>query len=431
MRRTPLALMPLALVVSVLALVISPAPAEASPSIKFGIQDDAWLLHGPGTLDNRLDRLDAIGVQLYRYTLRWDQVAARKPKVARDHTDGAYAWGAPDDVIKGLRARGIRPVVTLFGTPKWANGGRRFNWTPRSKATFASFAYATAKRYGRYVDHWLLWNEPNKIAFFRPTSPRAYVSLLNAAYPALKAGDPNAAAVGAGVTAPRAGRGGVSPVDWIRGMRRYGARLDAYAHHPYPTDRKQTPTSGACRHCETITMASLDRLLAEVRRAWGGKRIWLTEYGYQTNPPDRYLGVSYNRQAEFVGAAAHRAYAAPRVDMLIQFLYRDDSLPAGWQSGLITRAGRAKPAYLAWQIPLTQVSRKGNRVVVWGQVRIGSGRRTFRLQASRGKGWRALGGMRRTDARGFFRVTVNVPRGTRLRAWSPRAETYGAPLAMR
>jgi hypothetical protein len=180
-------------------------------------------------------------------------------------------------------------------------------------------------------------------------------------------------------------------------------------------------------------MATLPRLLGEVKRAWGGKRIWLTEYGYQTNPPDRYLGVSYNRQAEYVGSAARRAYAAPRVDMLIHFLYRDDSLAAGWQSGLITRAGRAKPAYRAWQLPLMQVSRKGSRVVVWGQVRIGSGRRVYRLQASSGKGWRWLGRARRTNSRGFYTVAVRVPRGTRLRAWTrtPGAQTYSATLPMR
>jgi len=214
-------------------------------------------------------------------------------------------------------------------------------------------------------------------------------------------------------------------------LRRYRARLDAYAHNPYPLAPGQTPWSGGCIHCATITMATIDRLLREVARAFGGKRVWLTEYGYQTNPPDRYLGVSYRRQAEYLAAAARRAHAAPRVDMLIQFLYRDDSLPSGWQSGLITRGGRAKPAYLAWQVPLTQVSRSGSRVVVWGQVRDGSGRRLFRLQASRGRGWRWLGGMRRTDARGFFRVTVRVPRGTRLRAWSPADKTYGAALAVR
>lgn len=423
--------LPLALVVSALALAPAPAPAEASPSIRYGIQDDGWLLHGPGGLADRLDRLDRLGVQLVRFTLRWDQIAAKRPASGRNEADPAYAWGAADDVIKGLRARGIRPVITLYGTPRWANGGRAPNWAPTSPSAFAAFAYATAKRYGRSVDHWLIWNEPNKAGFFRPTTPRSYVRLLNAAYPAIKAGDPDAALVGGGVTAPRGGAGGVSPVRWIRGMRRYRARLDAYAHHPYPLSRTQTPTSGGCGYCQTITMATLPRLLREVARAWGGKRIWLTEYGYQTNPPDRLLGVSYARQAEYLGSAARRAQAAPRVDMLIHFLYRDDSSAAGWQSGLITRGGRAKPAYLAWQLPLAQVSRSGSRLVVWGQVRPGSGRRPFRVQVSTGRGWRWAGAARRTDARGFFRVTVSARRGARVRTWSPSARTFGAALSVR
>jgi hypothetical protein len=419
------------LAVSALALSAAPPPAEAASTIRFGIQDDAWLLHGPGTLASRLDRLDAIGVQLYRLTLRWDAVAAREPSNPRNHADRAYRWGTTDPVIRGLRARGIRPIVTLLGSPRWANGNRTSNWAPRSASSFASFAYAAARRYGRYVDHWLVWNEPNKTIFLRPTSPAAYVPLLNAAYPALKDGDPNAASVGGGVTAPRGGAGGVSPVDWIRGMRRLRARLDAYAHHPYPISRLQTPSSGECAHCETITMASLPRLLSEVSRAWGAKRIWLTEYAYQTNPPDRFLGVSYARQAEFLASAALRAYAAPRVDMLIHFLLRDDSVPTGWQSGLFTRAGQAKPSYLAWQVPLAQVSRAGSQAVLWGQVRDGSGRRAFRLQARRGGSWAWLGGTRRTDARGFFRVTVTLPRGTAVRAWSPADRTFGAPLTLR
>ena len=71
------------------------------------------------------------------------------------------------------------------------------------------------------------------------------------------------------MTAPRAATGGVSPVAFIRGMRPPGARLDAYAHHPYPSSTRETPFSGGCAHCLTITMATLERLLAEVGRAFG------------------------------------------------------------------------------------------------------------------------------------------------------------------
>ena len=79
-------------------------------------------------------------------------------------------------------------------------------------------------------------------------------------------------------------------------------------------------------------MATLERLLREVAaRLRPGKRIWLTEYGYQTNPPDQLLGVSHTAQARYVGEARWRVYSAPRVDMLIHFLLprRARRSPAG------------------------------------------------------------------------------------------------------
>src|SRR6266699_1478940 len=95
-------------------------------------------------------------------------------------------------------------------------------------------------------------------------------------------------------------------------MHAVGAHLDAYAHNPYPLNPKhESPRSG------------------------GSARIWLTEYGYQTNPPDRLLGVSQLLQARYIGDAALVAYRTPRVDMLIQFLYRDEPNVDRFQSGLV------------------------------------------------------------------------------------------------
>ena len=38
-------------------------------------------------------------------------------------------------------------------------------------------------------------------------------------------------------------------------------------------------------------------------RLYGNKRIWITEYGYQTNPPDRIFGVSFVNQARYLTQA--------------------------------------------------------------------------------------------------------------------------------
>ena len=54
-------------------------------------------------------------------------------------------------------------------------------------------------------------------------------------------------------------------------MKAAGARLDAYAHNPYPEQAaSETPTLGRLRRsARSITMASLDKLIAEVQKAFG------------------------------------------------------------------------------------------------------------------------------------------------------------------
>ena len=148
------------------------------------------------------------------------------------------------------------------------------------------------------------------------------------------------ARVGGGMTAPRAGIGGESPVAWIKAMGSLRPRLDAYAHHPYPArPQLETPWAPACRTCASIAMADLERLVTLVHQQLGRKRIWLTEYGYQTNPPDMFLGVSPTTHAQHVASAARRVELARFVDMLIFFLVRDDEDGDGWQSGFTTADG--------------------------------------------------------------------------------------------
>lgn len=403
------------------AVLAAAGTATASPSIRYGIQDDAWLLYGSGTLESRVETLDRLGVEIVRFTIDWSTVEPLR---------GRHNWSAVDPVLTALRAHGIRAVLTLYGTPRWANGGQSSNWAPTSGSDFAAFAEAAAKRYS-WVKDWLIWNEPNQRRWLRPTTPRTYVTkLLNPAYAAIHraSGDTR---VGGGATAPRASYGGVSPVGWIRGMRAAGARLDAYAHHPYPLRRGETPSAGACGHCETITMASLERLLREVSRAWGAKRVWLTEYGYQTNPPDRFLGVSESAQARFVGEAAWRTFKARNVDMLIHYLYRDEPDPAGWQSGLISSAGTAKPALGAFKVAAAQAYRIGRTTAVWGHVRPGEGRQYYVLQQLRSGQWQTVNGAYRTTARGFLYRYVRAGKGSKLRLMHTPTRTYSPVLTVR
>jgi hypothetical protein len=415
------------LVLFVLAL-LPVAHADASSTAAFGIQDDAWLMYGPGTLPQRLATLDSLGTRLVRFTLRWDQVAPSSPTTPRDPADPAYRWAQFEAVLRGLHDDGIDVVVTLYGSPAWANGGHPANWLPKSG--FADFAYAASKRFP-WVHKWTVWNEPNGLRFAVPASPQAYVrQLLNPAYASLHQASA-ANVVAGGVTSPRKTPSGVSPLVFMQGMKEAGARLDAYAHNPYPVASQETPFHAACANCSVMTMASLPEIRADVTRYFGAATpLWLTEYGYQTNPPDRLLGVSYALQARYVGQAALRVWQQPGVTMLIHFLVRDEPSLGGWQSGLFSAGGTAKPAYHAFALPLAQVSRSGTRTVLWGQVRPGSGARTYVLQRSTGGRWRPLGGTAHTDAGGTFSRTVTLPRGAIVRIWSADAGYAGPALAL-
>ena len=168
-----------------------------------------------------------------------------------------------------------------------------------------------------------------------------------------------------------------------------------------------------------LTLANLPLLLQEVHRDFGAKRIWLTEYGYQTNPPDR-SGVSRSVQAQYLAESALRAKSARFVDVLIHFIVEDETRLAGWQSGLLTAAGVAKPAFNSFMLPIAQAARTGLRTTIWGQVRAGFGKRAYRLQRLAGGRWVNVGGPAQTDLRGSYTRVVRAAKGTRFRVlWLP------------
>src|SRR5205085_1545460 len=98
-----------------------------------------------------------------------------------------------------------------------------------------------------------------------------------------------------------------------------------------------------------IEFANLGDMITAVTQLYGRKPIWVDEYGYETNPPDRMLGVTLQKQAQYLTQAVAIARANPRVTMLLWFLLADEARRGGWQSGLETASGVRKPAFFAFQ----------------------------------------------------------------------------------
>jgi hypothetical protein len=107
---------------------------------------------------------------------------------------------------------------------------------------------------------------------------------------------------------------------------------------------------------------------ARARRIPRRLPIFYTEFGFQTNPPDRIFGVRAALQPLYINQSDWIAYRDPRVRAVAQYKLADEASLASFQSGLRFLDGRPKPAYDAYRLPIW-VSGRGSRVRVYGQVR--------------------------------------------------------------
>jgi hypothetical protein len=291
-----------------------------------------------------LDAMRDAGVTWVRMDIGWDQIENQYPG-QRD----PYWIGRIDTFINMARARGIRPMVTLYQTPAWARPAGTSNRVPPSDpATYASFARWAAQHWAGRVAAWQVWNEPNLEEYWPGTDAARYTGLLRAAYPAFKAGDPTALVVA----------GAVSYNDdaWLRRMYEAGAAgsFDVLSTHPYqgPADAPpEVPDDGNRWH---LTHVPAVRNLM-VAYGDGAKPIWFTEFGYSTHPNSGSevpwsRGVTDQQQADYlVRAIALTRSAYPYVTNF--FIYNEmDSSSGSYHNdnyGLLRQDLSPKPAYHA------------------------------------------------------------------------------------
>src|SRR5262245_37307961 len=101
--RTTTGWVTLFVLLTILGASVAATSAHASTSVQYGSQDDTWLQFGPGNLNQRLTTFKRLGVPIVRFTLRWNEIARRRPKNPTSPSDPAYDWRRPDRVLRGLR----------------------------------------------------------------------------------------------------------------------------------------------------------------------------------------------------------------------------------------------------------------------------------------------------------------------------------------
>jgi hypothetical protein len=345
---------------AVLAAVFASRAAPEPHALLIGLTDDAQILGNPARSFPLLQRLH---VRIVRVNLRWDAVARRRPSEARNPQDRAYNWRLYDEAASRAAKSDVKLLFTIVGSPRWASGFAKPNHAPKRFADLEDFAFAAATRYAD-VHLWSAWNEPNYRVFLRPQYRRAggrwviqsaidYAQICTAIYQGVHAAqqdtqvacgetDPN------GNDEPESSRPAVAPLTFLRALKAAGLKqFDAWAHHPYAEKPSQAPWSRPKN--KTVALGNLDLLVKELTKLYGPKPVWLTEYGYQTSPPDPRDGVSWRRQAQYLTNSYAIVRRNPRVEMLVWFLIRDEARNGGWQSGLETSGGRKKPAFDAFR----------------------------------------------------------------------------------
>ena len=256
------------------------------------------------------------------------------------------------------------------------------------------------------VARWSVWNEPNLGSWLTPqytgsskkpvpASARIYRELLYAALDGLAASGHGSDQVMIGETAPIGRTGGAlatrsrAPLAFYRdllcinsrgsaistsslGCRGSFRRLpSAVAHHPYARGAIGAPTATGGRDDVTLAqMRNLYRVLdqgAKRKRIGSKAPVFLTEYGIQTKPPDRF-GVSLSRQALYINQADWMAYRDSRIRSVSQYELNDPPEEDQFNTGLRRTSGDAKPSLAAYRLPIWVT-----RGRVWGQVRAASG----------------------------------------------------------
>jgi hypothetical protein len=343
------------------ALPGSPMPGR----LLIGFQDDAsfrWAEDRATSLDQARD----VHAAVIRTIVAWHFAAPERPANPVDPFDPAYKLEEIDDLARNAQQRGIELLVTIWGTPEWANGGEKPNRPPTDPADLESFAQALADRYsGRHPGYpavrlFSAWNEPNLEQFLAPqfdeagrsVGPELYAPIARAIYEGVKQANTEAL-VAVGETSPRGrdlpSEGTVqdshSPARFARLLSEQEplVSFDAWAQHPYPPRPNVAPSEPV--RWPRIGLANLERF-GDSLDAWFGRTetpLWLTEYGHETLPLEP-LGVVPELQAQYAEEALALAAENPRVRTFVWFILRD-SPGTAWQSGIIGEDGSPKPAF--------------------------------------------------------------------------------------
>jgi hypothetical protein len=436
-----------ALLLAAALLPSGAAPAAASPTQASILQDDPQLLYVSAShRSKRLSELKSLGVDVVKVRVRWRDLAPKKRPAGFNGADpNRYDWSAYDGLVSGAQSRGMGVLFQLGGdAPEWATPGNSAVRNPNA-GEFGKFVRAVGTHFPN-VNLYSVWNEPNLVSWLAPQksgnvpqAPRIYRNLVRAAAAGLSASGHGSDQLLIGELLPFSRTAGnnskrTRPLAFLRELACLDSHYRPYkgkaaskrgckgftalpgtglAYHPYtlaggPGVRTPNPDDATISNLDRITRA-LSRLRARHRiaRSWS---IWISEFGFESTPPDRYA-TPIGKVPGFMNWSEFIAYKNRRVASIAQYpLVDDPGHSAGFQSGLRFHNNTKKPGvFAAYQRPF-YARQSGSRVELFGGIRVATGGSvTLQTRAGKKGKWKSLGNVS-LNVRGYFDKRVKVSR---------------------
>ncbi len=293
------------------------------------------------------------GATWIRNPVHWDWIEPSNT------TPANYYW-PPADTALGGAADGFKLIGTLGILPSWAatDPYGRIDKVPLSE--FTQFLGALVERFdgdgvadapgSPKVDHWEMFNEPDAGERGELTSwgnyGADYAAMLAAAYPAIKAANPNAQVMFGGIAYDWFEPNGPFVFDFLPTVLSTGgcAHFDIMNFHAYPAFADNWAPYGPGLTEKTAAIRAVVQQHCGV-----DKPIAVTEAGWHSNVQPPFFDTTPQTQAHYVIQLFAQAKAAG-LDSFIWWLLTDqmigDEYP--YKNGLVGELGEYKPAFTAY-----------------------------------------------------------------------------------
>jgi hypothetical protein len=282
----------------------------ASPS--YGMQTFPWWR--PDVADRDMGLVRDAGFGWVKVNFGWRDIEG----AAKDHLD----WTVPDRIVEQARGYGLNLVVRVDHQPMWARVAS--NAPPENYADYGDVLAAIATRYRGRIRAYAIWNEPNLAREWGgdPPSAEEYVDLLKVAYYSIKAADPEAIVISAGL-APTTQWNEQAVPDMIYLQQMYDAgaapffdmlgvhgagfkappEMDPAAVAADPAHHNGDPSAPERRRVYCFRHVE-DMRRVMVQNGDGAKQVALLEFGWTSDPrsdsPYHWHAVSEEEKADYL-----------------------------------------------------------------------------------------------------------------------------------